>query len=103
MPVSLSAKANPIAATKTRRDAGKHRRADCLVASLHAKEATIEEGKMTNFRHKRRIQERAYQIWEQTGRPEGKSVEHWLQAEAEIAADEQELSEELKLEAEGVV
>jgi hypothetical protein len=58
---------------------------------------------MTSLRHEERIKERAYQIWERAGRPEGKSVEHWLQAQAEIAADEQELSEELKLEAEGVV
>ena len=49
-----------------------------------------------SLRHKRRIQERAYHIWEQAGRPEGQSVEHWLQAEAEIAADERELSEELE-------
>lgn len=67
------------------------------------KKPMIEEGKMTNSRHEQRIQERAYGIWERAGRPEGKSVEHWLQAEAEIAVDEQELDEELKLEAEGVV
>ena len=32
------------------------------------------------------IAERAYLIWEQTGRPEGRALEHWLQAEAEISA-----------------
>ena len=31
------------------------------------------------------IAERAYLIWEQTGRPEGRALEHWLQAEAEMA------------------
>lgn len=31
-----------------------------------------------------RIRERAYEIWEQAGRPEGRAVEHWLQAEAEM-------------------
>ncbi len=56
-----------------------------------------------SLRQKRRIQERAYQIWEEAGRPDGKSVEHWLQAEAEIAAGERELSEELRLEAAGAV
>ena len=30
------------------------------------------------------IRERAYAIWEQEGRPEGKSLDHWLQAEAEV-------------------
>jgi hypothetical protein len=28
-----------------------------------------------------RIRERAYELWEWAGRPEGKAVEHWLQAE----------------------
>ena len=32
------------------------------------------------------IAERAYLIWEQTGRPEGRALEHWLQAEAEMSA-----------------
>jgi hypothetical protein len=27
--------------------------------------------------------ERAYQIWESEGRPHGRDVQHWLQAEAE--------------------
>jgi hypothetical protein len=35
----------------------------------------------------RNIRERAYAIWEQEGRPDGKSVDHWLQAEAEIGND----------------
>jgi len=30
------------------------------------------------------VRARAYAIWEQEGRPEGKSLDHWLQAEAEI-------------------
>lgn len=30
------------------------------------------------------IRRRAYEIWEQTGRPDGRDREHWLQAEAEI-------------------
>jgi len=32
----------------------------------------------------RNIRERAYAIWEKEGRPDGKSVDHWLQAEREI-------------------
>jgi hypothetical protein len=32
------------------------------------------------------ISERARAIWEEEGRPEGKSLAHWLRAEAEIAA-----------------
>jgi hypothetical protein len=30
--------------------------------------------------------EYAYFIWQRAGCPEGKALEHWLQAEAEIAA-----------------
>jgi hypothetical protein len=28
----------------------------------------------------------AYGLWERAGRPEGKAIEHWLEAEAELAA-----------------
>ena len=33
------------------------------------------------------IRERAYAIWEQDGRPEGRSLAHWSQAEAEIGSE----------------
>ena len=33
------------------------------------------------------IAERAYLIWENMGRPEGMALEHWLRAEAELAAE----------------
>lgn len=36
----------------------------------------------------RRIRERAYSIWEEEGRPEGRDVEHWLRAAQEVAAAE---------------
>lgn len=32
----------------------------------------------------RNIRERAYAIWEKEGRPDGKSLDHWLRAEAEV-------------------
>jgi hypothetical protein len=34
------------------------------------------------------VRERAYALWEQDGRPEGRSVAHWSQAEAEIAVEQ---------------
>lgn len=34
------------------------------------------------------VRERAYAIWEQEGRPDGEDREHWLRAEAEIAAED---------------
>ena len=57
----------------------------------------------TKVRHEWQIRERAYRIWEREGRPEGRSLEHWLQAEVEIATGERELNEELRLEAAGAV
>ena len=33
------------------------------------------------------IPERAYYLWEKAGRPEGKSMEYWLQAEKEAKED----------------
>ena len=32
------------------------------------------------------FRERAYKIWEENGRPDGREIEHWLQAEAELRA-----------------
>jgi Protein of unknown function (DUF2934) len=32
-----------------------------------------------------RIRQRSYQLWEQEGRPEGRHLDHWLQAEQELA------------------
>ena len=58
---------------------------------------------MTSWWHEERIRERAYELWQRAGQPEGKAVEHWLQAEAEIIAEEKGLEHEIKLESEGVV
>ena len=33
---------------------------------------------------RQRTRDRAYQIWEEQGRPEGREAEHWLQAEREL-------------------
>ena len=35
-----------------------------------------------------RIRERAYQIWEREGRPEGRDFDHWTRAVAEVSAEE---------------
>jgi hypothetical protein len=35
-----------------------------------------------------RIRERAYQIWEREGRPEGRDFDHWTRAVAEVQAEE---------------
>ena len=36
----------------------------------------------------KRIRERAYELWERDGRPEGRSQLHWEQAERETGASE---------------
>jgi hypothetical protein len=33
----------------------------------------------------RRIQQRAYELWENEGRPQGREQDHWQQAEREVA------------------
>ena len=41
---------------------------------------------MTAIDALQRIRERSYQLWDQEGRPEGRHLDHWLQAEQELAA-----------------
>ena len=40
---------------------------------------------MTDDRHER-IRQRAHEIWEQSGRPDGAHMEHWEKATAEVDA-----------------
>jgi hypothetical protein len=41
----------------------------------------------TGWWHQEHVRQRAYELWDSARRPEGKDVEHWLQAEAEIARE----------------
>ena len=41
-----------------------------------------------------RIRERAFHIWIQEGRPEGRDKEHWELAKAQIAAEEQQSADQ---------
>lgn len=36
-----------------------------------------------------KIRDRAFQLWDQAGQPEGREQEFWYQAERELAADEE--------------
>ncbi len=38
-----------------------------------------------NDERKRRIRERAYEIWERKGRPAGQQDQHWYEAERSLA------------------
>lgn len=42
------------------------------------------------------ISSRAYQIWEQEGRPHGRDLEHWAQAEAELVSAARQTEEPTK-------
>jgi hypothetical protein len=33
------------------------------------------------------VRQRSYEIWQREGRPEGKALEHWLQAQSELEAE----------------
>ena len=50
--------------------------------------------------NERRIRIRAYEIWEQEGRPEGRDVDHWLQARWEVEQTTDPEAQEKRLEAE---
>jgi hypothetical protein len=54
---------------------------------------------MSNDRQKR-IEQRAYEIWEREGRRSGMDAENWQRAEAEIAQEEAEASTAERAEAE---
>jgi Protein of unknown function (DUF2934) len=45
--------------------------------------AAISSGEGQSMREQA-IRERAYAIWDDEGRPDGKDLDHWLRAEAEI-------------------
>ena len=44
---------------------------------------------MSDDKREATIRERAYAIWEGEGRPDGRSLAHWLKAEAEIGSDQE--------------
>ena len=37
------------------------------------------------------MRRRAYEIWEKEGRPEGRALEHWLQAKQELGPSEEDI------------
>ena len=41
-----------------------------------------DDGKSTEWR----VRERAHQLWEHEGRPEGRHEDHWAQAEREVSS-----------------
>jgi hypothetical protein len=43
-----------------------------------------------------KVRERAYQLWEDEGRPHGRHDEHWFQAERDLANSRQTLRDEVE-------
>jgi hypothetical protein len=62
---------------------------------------------MTDEELKQRVAERARQLWEEAGRPEGRDMEYWLIAEEELTplsvAGEEDPLEALDHDAPGVL
>jgi len=54
-------------------------------------EPSMKEQEMDDDLEKR-IRERAFQLWEADGRPDGKEKEHWERARAEVQADQQSIA-----------
>ena len=44
--------------------------------------------KLNRMMQRRQIRGRAYEIWEEAGRPAGRDVEFWLEAERQLKGDE---------------
>jgi len=51
----------------------------------NAQVANSDEDAQVELR--RRIEQRAHELWVERGRPEGMALSHWLQAETEISAE----------------
>ena len=71
-----------------RRDAERYRRLVAGVDDRRAIEAITElaaEYDELAAERERRIRRRAYEIWEEQGRPHGIQSDHWIAAEAELA------------------
>jgi hypothetical protein len=45
---------------------------------------SVQAGSSRGVEHDQRVRGRAYELWEQDGRPEGRDQAHWLEAEREL-------------------
>lgn len=43
-----------------------------------------------------RIRQRAYELWEREGCPEGKEFDHWMQAKMDVASEDSPLTEPMQ-------
>ena len=54
---------------------------------MAAKVKGLDKENNVSINESRDTAQRAYLIWEQAGRPDGKALEYWLQAEAELSTE----------------
>ncbi len=66
---------------------GELRALEEAILKVESEAAGSEEVKPVSINESCKIAERAYLLWEQAGRPEGKALEHWLQAEDERSTE----------------
>jgi hypothetical protein len=66
---------------------GELRALEEAILKIESEAAGTEESKPVSVDESPNIAERAYLLWEQAGRPEGKALEHWLLAEAERSTE----------------
>jgi len=70
---------------RTTLDGARETLTEAVIQSLATVNLHIAEGLMLSQRNNL-IRDRAYQLWEDQGRPDGRHQENWLQAEQEIRA-----------------
>ncbi len=77
----------PAAGAKRTRKAGagaRLRKSPATDAAMEkAGSANGQSARTSGDDRERRVRDRAYEIWEQEGRPSGRESEHWAQAERE--------------------
>lgn len=49
-----------------------------------------EIGRERDVERERRIREKAYRLWEEAGRPEGRALEHWAEANRSFEDEQQQ-------------
>jgi len=58
---------------------------DATDALLAGQSQGIDDEVLQKDRREQAMRERAYEIWENEGRPHGRDLEHWLSAEQQVS------------------
>ncbi len=77
-----------VAIASTRRSTAKrrgHPMTDATDALLAGQSQGIDDEFLQKDRREHAVRERAYEIWENEGRPHGRDLEHWLSAEQQVS------------------